>query len=731
MAESGDFGWAGEYRLVSRLGAGGMGEVYLARSAGGRAVAVKTVHAHLARDPEFRRRFARESEAAARVGGTFTAPVLDADPEATVPWLATAFVAGPTLTDAVAAAGRLPGGSVRTVGAGLAEALLSIHGAGLTHRDLKPGNVLLSASGPRVIDFGLARAEDATALTDTGQAVGTPGYLPPEVLEGGEAGPAGDVFALGGLLAFAATGRHPYGEGPVVAILRRVLREPPDLAGIEPGLRQLLAACLSVDPGARPRTDELLGAFGGTGTGGGPAPLPHTVTDLIAEREAWAAERLAEVPYGEPPGPASPTPGTPGQVPGETNPEDEEPGAGRPPARPRRRPSGLALIVAATVVALVVVAGFLIPRVWSGISDSGARSGSGDPAFAGGLAPPSEGAEPPGEPAAYTLVAAHEIDVPIPETTWYQSIALSPDGGTAYMKGSSTPVLAVDTGSGAPLHASEFSGTGAITVAPDGTMLAVQAWGETMPREGTWDSAEPVVVIDPESGATLARTTVGARGGEVAFTPEGRLVVTSPWGDTALWDTEHGGRVRVIAPNGGQSLALSSDGSLVAFLREPTLMEDSADEPARIEVWTSTGEQVAEIDATADERYGHLSFQPGTTQLTAIGKNSVSMWDATTGEELGGFEHELGIAPRGAVDEGTGRLLAWSLGGTVVDVDLDARVSLGPVTVPEESARADLAANTSGVGLSADGGVLVRLGHRPQEENEELDDYHLYVWERV
>ncbi|MGW5876574.1 WD40 repeat domain-containing serine/threonine protein kinase [Nocardiopsis terrae] len=721
MAGSGDFGWAGEYRLVSRLGAGGMGEVYLARSAGGRAVAVKTVHAHLARDPEFRRRFARESEAAARVGGTFTAPVLDADPEATVPWLATAFVAGPTLTDAVAAAGRLPGGSVRTVGAGLAEALLSIHGAGLTHRDLKPGNVLLSASGPRVIDFGLARAEDATALTDTGQAVGTPGYLPPEVLEGGEAGPAGDVFALGGLLAFAATGRHPYGEGPVVAILRRVLREPPDLAGIEPGLRQLLAACLSADPGARPRADELLVAFGGTGTGGGPAPLPHTVTDLIAEREAWAAERLAEVPYGEPPG----------QVSGETNPEDEDPGTGPPLARPRRRPSGLSLVVAATVVALVVVAGFLIPRVWSGISDSGARPGSGDPAFAGGLAPPAEGAEPSGGPDEYTLVADHEIDVPLPEGSWHQDLALSPDGGTAYMKGMTTPVLAVDTASGTPLHASEASASGAVTVAPDGALLTVNAIGGSRPREGTWDSAEPVVTIDAGTGETIAETTVGARGGEVAFTPEGQLVVTSPWGGTDLWDTQSGARLRTIAPTGGQRLALSSDGSLVAFLKETVDWKDPGDEPARIEVWTSEGERVAEIDATADSNYGHLSFQPGTTQLTAIGGDAVWMWDAATGDELGGFAHDWGIAPRATIDEGTGRLLAWSLGGGLVSVDLDARVPLGAVAVSEDSARPDLATNTVHVGLSADGSVLVRLGFERPEEDDGPNTYHLYVWERV
>lgn len=714
MTKAGDLGWMGEYRLVARLGAGGMGEVYLAFSPGGRAVAVKTIHPHLAEDPEFRRRFAREAEAARRVGGLFTAPVLGFDSEAPVPWLATVFVAGPDLAEVVAATGPLPDGSVRSVGAGLAEALLSIHGAGLAHRDLKPGNVLLSATGPRIIDFGLARTEDATALTDTGQAMGTPGYLPPEVLEGAPAGPAGDVFALSGVLAFAATGRHPYGEGPVVAILSRVLREPPDLEGIGPGLRELLAAGLRIDPEERPGADELLGVLGATGDLGGPAPLPRAVTARIAEREAWAAELQATVPYEGPPEPAPSTSKRP--RPTVKRERRGDPATEAPLTRPRRRLSGRMLLLGSVVVALILVAGFLLPHVWSGNDDPG------------DLAAPSRNTEPESGPAEYVLVADHEIDVPLPEETWHQSLALSPDGDTAYMKGSATPVLAVDTATGEPLYAGEGSTSGAITVAPDGSALTVHTTGESRPREGTWDDAEPVVIMDAENGDTIAETTVGARGGEVAFTPEGDLVVTSPWGGTDLFDVQDGRRLRNLAPTGGQRLALSSDGSLVAFLRETAEGEDRADAPSRIEVWTFTGERVTEIDARADGNYGHLSFQPGTTQLTAIGRDDVRMWDAATGEDLGGFAHDLDIAPRAVVDGGTGLLLAWSLGGGFASVDLDARASLGPVSASEEGATVETATNTVHVGMSADGGVLVRLGF---ERSEEETVYHLYVWERV
>ncbi|GAB2780269.1 hypothetical protein GCM10027073_11200 [Streptomyces chlorus] len=268
---------AGPYRLLGRLGAGGMGRVYLGRSAGGRTVAVKIVHPHFALDEEFRARFRREVEAARRVGGAWTAPVLDADPEARVPWVATAYVAGPSLTAAVAHGGPLPAHTVRALGAGLAEALTAVHELGLVHRDVKPSNVLLTLDGPLLIDFGITRAMDGTAsLTSTGVSIGSPGYMSPEQILGKGATGAADVFSLGAVLAYAATGEPPFSGDSSAALLYKVVHEQPELGALEDaggsgdsgssgdaggagsgGLRDLVAACLSRDPGARPTPAEV------------------------------------------------------------------------------------------------------------------------------------------------------------------------------------------------------------------------------------------------------------------------------------------------------------------------------------------------------------------------------------------------------------------------------------------------------------------------------------------
>lgn len=253
----------GPYRLLGRLGSGGMGRVYLGRSAGGRTVAVKIVHPHLALDEEFRARFRREVEAARRVGGAWTAPVLDADPEAAVPWVATGYAAGPSLAAAVASGGGpLPEHSVRVLGAGLAEALATVHALGLVHRDVKPSNVLLTVDGPLLIDFGIARAIDGTAsLTSTGVSVGSPGYMAPEQILGRGASGAADVFSLGAVLAYAATGQPPFPGDSSAALLYRVVHEAPELGrpqgALRGELRALVEACLAKDPDARPAPAEL------------------------------------------------------------------------------------------------------------------------------------------------------------------------------------------------------------------------------------------------------------------------------------------------------------------------------------------------------------------------------------------------------------------------------------------------------------------------------------------
>ncbi|MFD9793839.1 protein kinase [Streptomyces sp. NPDC059070] len=249
----------GAYRLLGRLGAGGMGRVYLGRSAGGRTVAVKVVHPHFALDEQFRARFRHEVEAARRVGGDWTAPVLDADPEAPVPWVATGYVAGPSLTQAVAAHGPLPEHAVRALGAGLAEALAAVHALGLVHRDVKPSNVLLTLDGPRLIDFGIARATDGTAsLTATGVSIGSPGYMSPEQILGKGITGAADVFSLGAVLAYAATGAPPFTGDSSAALLYQVVHEEPELAGPLAGeLRAAVEACLTKTPGTRPAPADL------------------------------------------------------------------------------------------------------------------------------------------------------------------------------------------------------------------------------------------------------------------------------------------------------------------------------------------------------------------------------------------------------------------------------------------------------------------------------------------
>ncbi|MGC0338721.1 serine/threonine-protein kinase [Streptomyces sp. SLBN-8D4] len=248
----------GPYRLLGRLGSGGMGRVYLGRSAGGRTVAVKIVHPHFALDEEFRARFRREVDAARRVGGAWTAPVLDADPEAAVPWVATGYAAGPSLASAVTDGGPLPEHSVRVLGAGLAEALAAVHELGLVHRDVKPSNVLLTVDGPLLIDFGIARATDGTAsLTSTGVSIGSPGYMSPEqILSKGISG-AADVFSLGAVLAYAATGAPPFPGDSSASLLYKVVHEEPELGSLSGELRDVVERCLDKSAQARPTPGEV------------------------------------------------------------------------------------------------------------------------------------------------------------------------------------------------------------------------------------------------------------------------------------------------------------------------------------------------------------------------------------------------------------------------------------------------------------------------------------------
>ncbi len=349
----------GPFRLLGRLGVGGMGRVFLARSAGGRTVAVKVVHAELAAQDEFRRRFAREVHSLERVGGTGTAPVLGSDTTAESPWVAIGYVPGPSLRTVVGDEfGPLPPATVKALAGGLARALVHIHAAGLVHRDLKPSNVLLTVDGPRIIDFGIARAVDTIAegggLTTTGAVVGSPGFMSPEQVRGDHLAPASDVFCLGSVLVYAATGRSPFGtaDSGVHATMFRIAHDEPDLTDLPPELSGLIRACLAKDAASRPSAAEIAETL--------PVPDAWLPADVLARLGRHAARLLEAEPKGAAPvsvgavgvgagavglGSGDPTPPTPLPA--------TQPSA--PAPAPRRRRTGL--IAGLTALAVAAAAG--------------------------------------------------------------------------------------------------------------------------------------------------------------------------------------------------------------------------------------------------------------------------------------------------------------------------------------------------------------------------------------
>ncbi|MFG3497025.1 protein kinase [Streptomyces sp. NPDC047928] len=314
--EDGDPRAVAGYRLAARLGAGGMGKVYLSYTPGGRPVAIKVIRPDFAQDQEFRRRFAQEVQSAQRVQGLYTAPVIDADTDTGQPWLATAYVPGPSLADAVQNHGPLPVDTVLLLVAGIAEALQVIHGAGIVHRDLKPGNVLLASDGPRVIDFGIARAADATSLTSSGVTIGTPSFMAPEQAAGSKVTPATDIFALGQVAAYAALGSPAFGEGTSHGVLYRIVHEEPALDGLPERLRELVTRCLAKEPAERPSVAEVLtlcqAANDQTSLRRPEEWLPGAVAADITTRAAApapAASTTPPPPATAPSAPASPAPG--------------------------------------------------------------------------------------------------------------------------------------------------------------------------------------------------------------------------------------------------------------------------------------------------------------------------------------------------------------------------------------------------------------------------------------
>ncbi|MFF8653224.1 serine/threonine-protein kinase [Streptomyces huasconensis] len=554
----------GPYRLIARLGAGGMGLVYLGRSEGGRTVAVKVVQAEFAAQPDFRRRFALEVDAARRVGGAWTAAVLESDTAARVPWVATQYVPGPSLHDVVARDfGPLPEASVRFLAEGLAHALVDIHGAGLIHRDLKPSNVLVTVDGPRVIDFGIARALETLVegpLTRTGAVIGSPGFMSPEQVRGQRLTPASDIFCLGSVLAFAATGRSPFGTVDIGlhSLMFRVAEEEPDLVGVPEALLPLVRECLRKDPSTRPTPQDLVAR---TATGTSATWLPG---DVLAQLGRSSAQLLDFAPEAIPTPTATPTSldphpnfqAPPLQAP--SLPPSPPPGAfphyaptqgadggGRPPTPRRRR----TVVVAAAAAAVVLIGGGLIAlSPWKDGSSGDGGSGNTLPgSFAGAWVGVQEtGAKDKSTGAPVTVLTRLTLNkgVRVDEKAEYAVLGLgrlcvysptliSTSDGTSIQVGASTLKLAQPKSESGkcekrqPAMTLKNPGDGKAAVTSDNTKSTLIKDGVEDPKVKSLDKFNGRWTYDPGESVWKSVTVMigygpGPRGLQIHFQRDGR-----------------------------------------------------------------------------------------------------------------------------------------------------------------------------------------------------------------
>ncbi|WP_017583705.1 WD40 repeat domain-containing serine/threonine protein kinase [Nocardiopsis valliformis] len=653
---SGDPDRIGPHRLLARLGAGGMGEVYLARTPQGRLSALKVVKEDLARDQEFRSRFAREVRTAQMVEGPFTPDVVDADPHADLPWMATEYVPGPTLTKAVKGNGPFPEASLRVLTIGLARALQAIHAAGLMHRDLKPDNVLLSPRGPQVIDFGIARAVEGTVLTKTGQAFGTPAYTSPEQVMGQETSTASDVFSLAGVVVYAATGRPPFGSGKAAEVLPRVVGQEPNLDGVPEPLRPLLARCLAKDPTERPTSDEIVRVLSAD-----PLPsaehgwLPAQVNQSINAHQHEAHQ----VVQASPSGPLQNT----------TTPLNQPPGS----ERGRRRTGLIAAGAGAAALLLAAGIGLAAAAPW--------ENGEGDEGTAA-PAPDSDGAnEADGEADPEALGDQDDMAADWDGETGFDGfvsdVVFTPDGSGIYVRATSAMTL-WNWESGEFRHRLNPTPT-SFDLADDGTMVATYAdtavildtdletvelfdvaeelddiidyRAASISPDGSLvsvvvphgDDQRTVYVWDREADAIVHALEQDNDIGHTEFSPDGdylRLHILEGYPRVMLYDVATGEEVlSVIEEEPETSGDLSSNWHASAFSpTEPILAVDRNEGDIALYDYEE-GEVVQEIEG--GRSYSNLAFSADGQTLysagmgsTATGHSGGRAWDVATGEEL-------------------------------------------------------------------------------------------------
>jgi sugar lactone lactonase YvrE len=627
---------------MSRLGSGGMGRVFLCRSAGGRTVAVKLIRADLAADPEFRARFGREVAAARKVSGLYTAALVDADVDGEVPWLATAYIPGPSLTDAVAAHGPLPPAAVLMLAAGLAEGLAAIHAAGVVHRDLKPSNVLLAEDGPRVIDFGISRAMEASVLTSTGLIVGSPGFMSPEQAEGGPVGPPSDVFSLGAVLVFAATGRSPFGTGSTPALVYRVVHAVPDLGDVPADIRSLAGRCLAKEPGMRPAAAELLAELDCTGiTAGWPVAteiarrasfsLPASAAP-VSEAGRQDAARADEAPR-------------PGIEPAVTRAQDPDPAAtvtrAAGPSRSLRPPSSPAGLVAALADpagrAVYAVAFSANGDVLATANDSGQIH----------LWDTSTGRRT----ATFADRASGGV----------MSIAFEPDGDLLAAADGNGRIYLWDVVGGElafTLNRRRSHGMNGVAFGLDGDVLAAAS---ASGRVYLWDM--------PSVTLTATFTGPGSQGmTTAAFEPGGELLAAAgDSGQIHLWDILTGKLTATFAAPATQGV------TDIAFAPEDDMLA-AADTSGQAFLWNTARSELSRTFGTPDTAPAcSVTFRPdGRTLASAHADGQIRVWDAQSGDLTRTYAHpasqcpnSLAFRPDGAIlaaGDANGTIYLWNAG---------------------------------------------------------------------